>query len=361
MMSTGSVSAAQGRQPAQAVLINGTQAPCSEWEVTNNGYYRADTFSATFPVSSLPKGVQTADLADAQAITVEIRLSTGGGSPVSLIIGVVSDFDQDWRGGTITVSGRDHTGDFIDVKTGEKFQNQTSSQIVQTLAARHGLTADVDATSTPSGRYYEIDHDRLTDEITEWDLITYLAQKEGYFAWVTGTTLHFKSASAVVGTPIPIQWTPASATRSAVAPFVSLHTRRNLTLAPGAQVIVWSWNHKQKQSFKVTAKATKSQKSQSSGGQAQVYTFITPGLTKDQATQLAQSKLEEITRHEKTIELEFAPDVTTTPRNQIQIKGTGTDWDQLYWIDEVTRRMSFEHLEMTVKGKNHSPQSTVVA
>lgn len=358
MASTQTSPSSLARQPIGVVLINGVQVPCTEWEVTSNGYYRADTFSISVAASGMPKGLQSADLANMDQITVEIRASVDGSKPTSLIIGIVSDFDQDWRDGLITMTGRDHTADFIEAKTTEKFQNQTSAQIVTTLAGRHGLTADVQATSTLAGRYYEIDHDRLTDQTTEWDLITYLAQKEGYDAWVTGTTLHFKPATLVEGTPVQIRWTPPG-TAPAQGAFVKLSTRRNLTLAPDAQVIVYSWNHRQKAAFKAIARATKSRKSQSSGGTSQIYTFRVPGLTHDQALQLAQSKLEEITRHERNLEIEMAGDVTLTARNQIQLQGTSTAWDQLYWIDEISRSQSFGAFTQTVKAKNHSPQSVV--
>lgn len=346
------------RKPSGVVLLNGTQVPWMRWSVTNNGYYRADTYSLVLPTSALPKGLQSADLADTAKMSVEIRCAVDGSSPVSLITGGVDDLSQSWEGGTISLSGRDRTADFLDAKTAEKFQNQTSSQIIQTLAGRHGMTADVEATSTPSGRYYEIDHDRLTDETTEWDLITYLAQKEGYFAWVSGSVLHFRPASEVQGKPVSILWTPASSSAPASSSVIGLTTQRSFTLAPDVQVIVWTWNHKQKTHFKVTAKGKKTGKSKSSGP-PQTYTFVVPGLTRDQAQQLAQNKLEEITRHERVLDLTMVPDVTLTPRNQLQLQGTATSWDQAYWVDEVVREMAQDEFTQTVKAKNHSPQTTV--
>jgi hypothetical protein len=55
-------------------------------------------------------------------------------------------------------------------------------------------------------------------------------------------------------------------------------------------------------------------------------------------------------------------DVTTTSRLQDQLSGTGTAFDQLYWIDEIEREMGFDGgFGMTIKAKNHSPQTTVTA
>ena len=51
----------------------------------------------------------------------------------------------------------------------------------------------------------------------------------------------------------------------------------------------------------VTYHVTKAFKSQRSGGKAQVYSYVVPNLTRDQAQQLAKSTAEDITRHEKVL------------------------------------------------------------
>lgn len=330
-------------------------------EVTNNTYYSPDHFEVTLPVSSLPAGLQRADLADAADLEVEVRISLDGSAGTSMIIGRVDDIEDSLLAGEIKLMGRDHTADFIETKTTEKFQNQTASQIVTTLAGRHGLTPDVTATTTKSGRYYEIDHDRLTDESTEWDLLTYLAQKEGFDVWVTGRTVHFHPSDQAAGDPIVLTYKPATPQNVAEGDFIDVKMRRSLTLASDVTVIVYSWNHKQKKAFKVTAKAAKA-KGKQPNGKPQVYTYRIPGLTKDQALAEAQRRAEEITRHERVIEVARPGDVTTTARDQLQLRGTGTSFDQVYWIDEIIRRLSIEEgFDMTIKAKNHSPQSTVTA
>jgi phage protein D len=348
------------RIPSGIVLLNGTQVPWLEWSVNNNGYYSPDKFAVTLPVSALPSGFQRADLADMAQIMLEVRAALDGGAPVSLVIGRVDDIEDDLVDGIIHLTGRDRTADFIEAKTTEKFANQTSSQIVQTLAARHGLTANAQSTTTKVGKYYEVDHDKLTDNITEWDLITYLAQKEGFVAYVTGTVLNFQPDTTASGTPIPIVYTPAQNGQPASGPFTRAAMKRSLTLASDVVVNVYSWNHKSKQAFKVTATATKT--GAKSSGPTQTYTFRFPGLTKDQAQAIAQQRAEDITRHERLFEYDAPGDLTTTAQSQVQLSGTGTAYDQTYWVAEIERRMSFgEGFEMTVKTKNHSPQSTVTA
>jgi hypothetical protein len=45
----------------------------------------------------------------------------------------------------------------------------------------------------------------------------------------------------------------------------------------------------------------------------------------------------------------------------VQLIGTNTAWDQFYYPDTVTRRLSVEEgYRMELRAKNHSTQSTVV-
>jgi phage protein D len=51
-------------------------------------------------------------------------------------------------------------------------------------------------------------------------------------------------------------------------------------------------------------------------------------------------------------------DLDTT--SLIQLSGTGTAFDQVYFPDSITRRLSFDGgYEMTIEAKNHAPDSTV--
>jgi phage protein D len=353
---TGIVPAPAARVPMGVVLINGTQVPWESWRVSNNGFFRADTFDVVLPLTTLPQGLRVSDLSNMNQIMVEVRLSVDGSSPTSLILGLVEPFEVNWPHGEITLTGKDLSTKFLNTKTASSFQNQTSSQVIEQLAASQGLTANAQATTTPIGKYYQIDHNKLTAGTTQWDLITYLAQKEDFYAWVSGTTLNFQPSSVVQGTPISVQWDPATMTATANGPVVSLKTTRNLLLASDVKVVVDTWNHRQKAKFRGAVTATKTGKSNGAPSTL-TYHLRSPGLTSDAAQAAAQAQAEQITRHERLFEMETPPDVTTTPRNQVQISGTGTSWDQSYWIDVVDRSMRWGEFTQTVSGKNHSPQS----
>jgi phage protein D len=258
----------------------------------------------------------------------------------------------------VTFSGRDLSAPLIDSKTAEKFQNQKSYQIAQTLAARHGLLAQVQKTTALAGTYYDIDNVVLTQEQTEWDLLIFLARQEGFDVWVSGQTLFFQPSPATTVTPYKlISPSPGNPNSNGI----DIKVGRSQTLAKDVIIVIQSWNQKQQTPFKVTYHVSQGFKSQRSGGKAQTYSYVVPNLTRDQALQLAKSTAEEITRHERVLTARLPGDNLLTTRTQIQLIGTGTAWDQNYYPDTVMRHISFDGgYVMDLRAKNHSTQSTVV-
>lgn len=185
--------------PRGAVRINGNLARgWLDWEVENNALSSADTFSVRFVGASLPPATDVNWFSNQKDMYIEIfagfpaDISNPSPSDLTkLIYGQADTIDYDIAADIVTVRGRDLTRVFIDAKTTEKFQNQTSSQIATTLATRRGLKAVVTATKTPAGAYYDIEHVNLMDERTEWDILSFLAQQEGFNVYVKDQTLYF--------------------------------------------------------------------------------------------------------------------------------------------------------------------------
>lgn len=352
------------RSPRPAVLINGARLPAQaviSLEVTNAAHFTADTYRLQLSASGLPAALNPAYWSASADDQVSIGVSLDGAAPQQLILGQVDDVEYDPIGRLVTLSGRDLSARFIDNKTAEKFQNRTSSEIAQALALRRGLDSEVQATTKLAGTYYEIDHAVATHEQTEWDLLTYLARREGFDVWVSGTTLHFQPPPATTGRPYILLWSePGDGTFA--SNMTRLALRRSQTLAGDVIVIVRSWNQKQQKAFDVTAKRSQAKKSQRRGGKAQTYTFVRPNLTRDQAQQLAESMAEEITRHERVLSASLPGDNLLTTRAIVRLVGTNTDWDQVYYPDAVTRSLSFnDGYRMELHAKNHSPQDEVPA
>lgn len=363
---------AQARQPRGLVRINGEVVPgWISWEVDNNTFYQADTFRCRFALSKMPPDKDAAWWSSQKEIFVEVL----AGFPVdperfdaaeldSLIYGKVDDVTYDPVGRLIELCGRDLTSELIDAKTTEKFQNLTSSQIAELLAKRHGLIPVVVATKTKAGKYYEIDHARLTDERSEWDLLTYLAHEERYVVYLKGKELHFEPLPEESQNPYVLLWEPPTDDRGfPIFNGTSISFTRNLTVAKGVVVTVRSWNAKNKKAFSVTypthkAKGTAPGKS---SPPAQNYYFTIPGLTPEQALQRAQAKHKEITQHEMRLSFSMPADTILKGKDIIRVEGTDSAFDQTYYPESINRTMSLsDGYAMTGSAKNVSPENQAV-
>jgi len=265
-------------------------------EVTSNNHYAADRFRLQLQASGTEANVWSAT----DQAQIEIQLSLDGISFTSLIQGDIDQLRFDPLAQLVILEGRDFTSRFIQARTQETFANQTSSQIAATLAARHGLSAQVAPTTTPVGAYWQLEHDRTTLDsfsrtASEWDLLIGLASHEGFDVFVSGTTLFFQPPVAA-STPSGIL--SLQPTILGPANLMSLSMERSLVLAGNIAVTVRSWNSRQAQSFVQTVASSETASPQ------QTYVYIVPNLTPDAALRLAQSRLKELTSHERVIEAE---------------------------------------------------------
>lgn len=357
----------QVRKPRGVVTINGTPVPWESWEVDNNTHHTADKFRVELAINALPFNADAIYLTSQPAILVEILAGFPSSLEVfttdgltSLILGQVDHLDYEPSNGKIILSGRDLTSHFIDNKTTEKFQNLTSSQIASQLAQRRGLNPVVTSTPLRVGKYYEIDHARLTEEKSEWDLLTYLAQEENFNVFVKGNNLYFQSGPQSNGTPYVINYNPGFFGAPDSSNTIHIQFSRDLTLAKDISVNVKSWNLKQKKGFIKTAKATHTKNAKISGaaksiGGPKIYDLVVPNLTPEQTSKRAQTLLNEFSKHEMKVRIEMPADNVLTTQNIIQMVGTGTIFDQTYYPTSITRRMSVsEGYIMSIHAKNNS-------
>lgn len=368
------------RQPRGIVQVTGRDASGNlmpafkmigweSWEVNNNIYYEADTFRVCFAVGALPVAYNEAWWSNQQEIFIEIF----GGFPAdaerygandlqSLTYGRVDDVIFYPIARILEVSGRDLTAQLIDTKTTEKFQNLTASQIAINIAARHGLKPVVTATKTKVGKYYQIDQNRLNDQRSEWDMLTGLAQQEQFVVYVKGHELHFEPEPAASKNPYVLRWAPPANENGAYSlNAISMSFSRALNLARGVVVTVQSISPK-------TGKAVKAIFPQKAATirpgkavpQAQAYSYQFANLTYEKALQKAQQIHRDISRHEVKFQASLPADNVLGVTTPVQVVGTQTSFDQVYYPESITRTMSInEGYLMQVEGKNTSPQSVV--
>lgn len=321
------------RSPTMQLLANGRPIQgVMAARVRSTGYFGADHFELTLAMD--PDGPfwsrETAIDAD---IAVRIYASTGY---TRLIQGRVDSVRIDAIARTAQIEGRDYSARLIDSVVSESFSNRSSSEIAELLAQRHGLRPVVVPTKTIVGRYYQDGHqtvalDNFCGRASEWDLLAYLAQREDYDLFVSGSDLNFQPR---LTEPYRVL-TPAD--------LIELHLERMLPFAGDIQVIVKTWN-----SQSHTADIEVARRSGGSLSElafpldqgARSYILVRPNLTPDAARQMAQRKLAELCMHGSSIELVMPGELTLMPRGIIQLNGTGSDFDQAYRIDEIDRRFS---------------------
>ncbi len=367
----------QVRAPRGALKINGVLAPFwDQLEVENNNYASADTFSATFLVSALPPDRDVTWFSQQQDMYCELFMGIptdpnnyGPDDLTSYIYGQADSIEYDPTRGQIRVMGRDLTRVFIDAKTSEKFQQKTSSQIAQLLAQRRGLQAVVTPTTTPAGKYYDIDHVNFMDERSEWDILNYLAQFEGFVVYVRGQTLYFQPPpDPSTALSYPLVWTPPGPTGGyASGNVVSMQLSRALTVSRGVTVVVRSWNDKHAHGFNAVyprKNVTSIAPGQSTTphAQGQVFYVRRGNLTQQQAEQLAQSTYKQIIAHEMRLQADLPGDDMLDTSTIIQLSGTQTAFDQAYYPDSIRRTLSQRAgYQMVVHAKNHNPASMAAA
>lgn len=354
------------RQPRGAVLVNDVLVPWESFEVTNNTTFDADEFRVWLPLSSLPAELPVDTLASGKSLRVQVRAGIGADKSVAqlqhLITGRADDVSVDYARGMVELSGRDFTGLFIDRKTTEKFANMTAGAIARVLAARVGLLPVVKDTAKLVGSYYAIDHALMTREVSEWDLLTWLARQEGFAVYVSGSELHFEPKPSEKGAPYVLQWTPPA---DGAPSFTGMDLRlsRNLTVARDVTVTVRSWSAKGKKVVEATypkGKHKGAAAGTSGASQPDGYVRNIPGLTHEQAIQRAQAIHAEITAHEMKLDVTLPADELLTTTVPVSLRGTGTAFDQIYYPESITRRMSMtDGYLMTLRAKNRSPDNEV--
>lgn len=344
------------RTPRVNVLINQVPvAGCIDTQIISNNHYACDRFFLTLALDTDP-AMGAAFWASQQDIAVEIQVSMDGIGFVSMLVGQIDLATIDPIAGTVRLEGRDLAAALIEARTQETFSNRTSSEIAVILAGRHGLTPIVTSTTTPVGRYYQDEHDRITlnqfsRATTEWDLLTFLADHEGFDVFVQGQNLYFQPPMALMS-PVLVLQPPM---------LMQLQLQRSLTLARDMIVTVKSWNSRQQNAFTQTARATGPKTTGAKVGSPQRYVFVRPNLTPGDALKLAQKLLANLTMHERVVDLTMPGELTLTGQSTLLLDGTNTDFDQAYFVDAIERQITMSGgYVQRVRAKNTSPRTQSV-
>lgn len=327
------------RTPGILVVANGQPlGGVTAVSVRSNNYFGADRFDLTVALDA-DETSRAIFYSGGSTIDIDIQFQTDPAAGfVSIVQGRVDHVRFDPIRRLMQLEGRDYSAMLIDSLVCGSFSNETTSDIATTLAQRHGLLSVVRPTSTIIGRYYQSEHDavlldRFCGHASEWDLLSYLAQRENFDMFVMGTTLNF----------VPELDASSSCWTCSPADLIDLHLDRALGLAGGIEVSVKTWNSQRHTADVQTACLLPGSSSATTAGprtEPRQYVFVRPNLTSDGAKQLARTRLGDLCRHRTTVELLMPGEVSLTPRSILVLQGTGSDFDQPYRIDTIDRRLS---------------------
>ncbi len=335
------------RSPRVWLSLAGTQIPCLSATVTRKSERKADTFSAELDIfDTALSGFGLAEWADYQPVDVQVMMALDAlSAPTSMITGMIDEPRINWDEMTVTVAGRDKSASLIERRRSQKFANQKSSEIVSTIAKDHGLSVSATDSSDLAGKIYDQDTNHLVLNRSDYEVLSDLAEREGFRWYVDGTTLYFEPKGGGSTNAVFYWYPPGVLAAYGVATITKLTTHRNMTAAKPHKLNVASWHHKDKKRYLGTGSA-------GGVGDSIDIEHHHNGKTQAQADKLANSRVKDAIRHDCNIIIVAPADFSLDVRQQIELRGTATIYDQPYDTDSIIFEVAWaQGAEMTINGK----------
>lgn len=350
------------RKPRARLLLDGKEAVgFKAFETTSNGFYQADTFLASLALYEQPAGRGIDYWSSVESVRVEVQ--AGVGSLESVFIGEADGIVVDPLRGVIEIDGRDLSAEMIDTRATDKFLNLRTHRVAERVAKARGLKVVAPQSKTIVGTLFGEDTTEISARYSEWDLLTFLAQREGRDVYVQGDTLYYVPKADKTA---PVLTLESPRPKHNPSGFKTFRFERNLILARDITVRVVSYDYLTGDTVKKTAKAKhtsgRSSKTKSGSlGTRSTYVRTIPNLSPDQAEARAQAELAEISKHEVRFFFSGPARTGLRPLDRVRVVGSGSQFDQDYFVDEIVRSLSFdEGYVWTVRAKNSMPVNQVV-
>ncbi len=365
------------REPRAIVTVNGTPVLWEDITVQTTTFFMADNYTVVLPlhhqnfIFDLHYWSAVTDLVVKIYIGFPLNPAAYTIDDLELFMaGAVDMMDVDPLSGRVTLSGRDLSSRLIDTKISQIYANDTASNIAIKLAEKHNLNPNVVPTQGNVGKFFKNittnAQNLIAKQTTEWDLITFLAQQSGYVVFLQAEDLFFVPFPTESKNAYLINYQPPLFSGGSPNFFgTDLHFRRSLTLANDVVVhVIVPTNPQTGKSFTKTAQYVRRPRGikniPNPTGVKQSYNFVMAGLTPEQAQQQANRLAQNITLHEIVVSATLPGDNILRKDSLIQVQGTNTAYDQLYYTDTVTRRLNMSvGYEMQVVCKNHSTDSQI--
>jgi phage protein D len=336
------------RAPRAWISLNGTKLLCTEASVTLQSTGASSSFTAEVPLDLLlSNGWTMSSLAQQKEVTGAVYISNDINSDpngVQLIIGQVDNIDVNLPAMSVTIAGRDMSSKMHNNLNYTQYLNQTSSQIVNTIAGNYGL--NLSGTSQGMvGKQYTKDYVKMFDGESDWTAVQNLAQLEGYAAYIQGGTSTLYFGPPGQGGSYSVNYQPPTPGSPASGDFLSLLLSQNLNLT--STVIAKASSFDPRQGTTVTAEKMSSH----GGGGSIIYEKRASNMTQEQVQKLANTTHDMSVRHETEIEAELVGDNSLLAGMSLQVAGTQSAWDNSYSCDTVHHEVSELGYLMTVVGR----------
>lgn len=217
--------------------------------IVENSYYVPDHAQITLHIlSEYDKAISEFKLAD----PFEIKFKqVGETTDVSVfkgeIVAIEPAFATD-RTMYLTIRGYDKSHRMLKTTEAMAYKEEKDSSIAQTIATKHDLTPEVDATQT----IYDV---VIQDGMSDLEFLQHRAARIGYELYISDGKLHFKKPSQT-GTPIELDLTGT---------LMSFALRQNATDQVG-EAIVRGWNVQEKKAILGSATSSQTQPENGLGG-----------------------------------------------------------------------------------------------
>jgi phage protein D len=357
---------AGSRRPRAYLKINGRTVEIVSLTTNSTSHFTPDSWTATLGLYQQPQGLGMAEWDKYDPATiVEVFIGflkpsqAANEMPIGatrILTGLIDQITLNRTSGEVSLTGRDLTARLVDAKTADRFPNLTASQAVTKLAKQYGLTPTVTATTKPIGSYFTQGYSSMTAGTPVWDYITFLAQMEGYDAYVENQNLYFGPLQADVDPSPWVFWIQDDGRGRVWGNVTEMTLSRNANLAKDISVIVLTHNAQTGRSGQYTASKAGVYLGASSRSRSadtiQSYVFRKPGLSAEQAQAFANTELAELSRFEREFIVTLEGSAEFNVRKPAKIKGTSTDFDTKYYIRTIGRTFGKDGFTMTITGKN---------
>ncbi len=204
-------------RPRSLVLIGGTQFTPISWSAHLSAFGDVDTCDITLPLSICPDFGKRTTTGNSMPVKVYAGFPAnpraGRFSYADLELrfaGVVDVFNVTAEDNKLVIPCRSNGALLADTKTTARWQNVSTTFVVQQIAKEHGLTAVIKLRSGQQaasiGQVWQRNFILATRDIYEWDVIIASSLIDDVRVWIEGTTLYYVAPEDAPANRLYVQW-----------------------------------------------------------------------------------------------------------------------------------------------------------